>query len=154
MLAMSLDYRRLALFKRTRAFGDVRIGPCIIAGLVVERALKIEYSAFEGVLPKPLAKQTADDHKQLVVAKVLEHGQMPRNATLHVPAADAELAIGVAQRIVKKLTAEMALTMLAADVVDDAMPEPAPGQRFRHDIVARSADGRLVSIEIKLITST
>ena len=59
MLAMSLDYRRLALFKRTEAFGDVRIGPCIIAGLVVERALKIEYSAFEGVLPKPLAKQIA-----------------------------------------------------------------------------------------------
>ena len=147
---MPLDYRRAALFKRTKSFGDVRIGPCLVTGVVVENALKLEYLAGHCVLPKVLEQQTAKDHTMVQLEKVLAKGADPQLTTLHVPAAAAELAIGLARRVVKQLKGELGLAILAVDRYDDKMPTLKAGHRYAHDIVARRADGALVSVEIKV----
>ena len=148
---MLLYYNRQALWKRTRAFGDVRIQAPLITGVVVESALKLAFAPPQGTLPKVLERQSPSDHKCVLIDKVVANGQRPHTASLHVPAADAELAISIARQVVGTLKDNLDVRVIAVDHYNAKVPTPTPGWLYVHDIVGRASNTTLLdSIEIKV----
>jgi len=98
-VAMLLNNKRVALWKRTSEFGDVRIGAPFIAGLVVESALKLAHAPAKGMLPKVFERQGTADHKTVDVAHIFRQGQQPGRHTLHVTGDDADLAVNIARKV-------------------------------------------------------
>ena len=150
-LTMLLNYKRVALWKRTRRFGDVRVGAPLVAGLVVEAALKLAYAPRQGALPKVLERQSAADHLVLHVAHVFAEGQRPQAQDLQVPDVDAHLGITIARKVVAALEDKVGLTIIAVDHYNQKLPKQQAGWEFCHDIIGRGANTNLLdSVEIKV----
>ena len=151
---MARNYKREDLKKRTTSHADVEVGSCLIVGLLVEQALKLQFSPPRGSLPILLSDQTRE-HPEVSISRVLVGGSARVSNGVRVKAypKDAELALQVAKQIASKLEGPLLqLDILVADHVNNACL--VHGHVVPHDLIAKfrsGAQGRgLVSVEIKL----
>ena len=127
-----------------------------MVGLVLEKALQLEFAAKLGSLPVSLSRQKAVDHTSVHLHHVVTPGgTRQKMVQVAVPAADALLAIDLAQRVVAKLEdGDLQLQILDVDKYDERLGVSASGDRRSHDVIAKTTrrSGQrqgLVSVEIR-----